>query len=85
MPFFNSKRAQAPEPPKTAGFSYKGAGLVRVIKPVPFLHFMEITTKNERTYFNFTALEQAEQFAADLEAARSREYYTCLDHCFLCR
>ena len=74
VPFFNSKWAQALEPSKTAGFGYKGAGLVSVIKPVPFLHFMEIT-----------ALEQAEQFAADLETALSREYYTCLDHCFLCR
>ena len=76
VPFFNSKRAQALEPSKTAGFGYKGAGRVSVIKPVPFLHFMEITTKNERTYFNFTAQEQAEQFAANLETALSREYYT---------
>ena len=41
VPFFKSKRALALEPPKTAGFSYKGIGLVNVIKPMPFLRFKE--------------------------------------------
>ena len=40
--------------------------------------------ENERTYSHFVTLEQAEQFAADLEAALSSEYYTRLDRCFLC-
>ena len=40
--------------------------------------------ENERTYSHFVTLEQAEQFAADLEAALSSEDYTCLDRCFLC-
>ena len=40
--------------------------------------------ENERTYSHFVTLEQAEEFAANLETALSSVYYTCLDHCFLC-
>ena len=40
--------------------------------------------ENERTYSHFVTLEQAEEFAANLEAALSSKYYTRLDRCFLC-
>lgn len=40
--------------------------------------------ENERTYSHFVTLEQAEQFAADLETTLSTGHYTCLDRCFLC-
>ena len=36
--------------------------------------------ENERTYSHFVTPEQAEQFAADLEAALSSEYYRHDDH-----